>query len=111
MLTGGALDDTFVYLDLRDTNDTILDWRNGNDTIDLTALDANSNLANNQAFVWGGSTATANGLWFVLDTSDLDGTDTILYGDTDGDVSTAEFAITLENFSSFGLTPPPDILL
>ncbi len=62
---------------------------------------------------WGGDTATANGLWFSYDA----GTNTtVLYGDTDGDTSTAEFMLTLQNYSGLNtfstpLTPPPDITL
>ena len=109
-LTGGAGNDDFVYLDLKDTNDTILDFMDsGNDQIDLSALDANSAMALNQVFGWGGNTPTANSLWFSES-----GGNTTLYGDTDGNVSTAEFMILLPGFTGFNpftnpLTPPPDI--
>ncbi len=106
-LTGGDGSDTFVYVDVRDTNDTITDYNPGPDTISLTGIDANQIQAGNQAFAWGGTDPTAFGLWFTHD-----GTDTILYGDTDGDLSTAEFQLTLQNFSGFDAyadpgTPPP----
>ncbi len=109
-LTGGAGNDDFVYLDLKDTNDTILDFMDsGNDQIDLSALDANGALGGNQAFGWGGTTPTANSLWFSES-----GGNTTLFGDTDGNVATAEFMITLPTFSGFAaysnpLSPPPDI--
>ena len=109
-LTGGAGNDDFVYLDLKDTNDTILDFMDsGNDQIDLSALDANGALGGNQAFGWGGTTPTANSLWFSES-----GGNTTLFGDTDGNVATAEFMISLPTFSGFALfgnplTPPPDI--
>ena len=102
---GGA--DTFLYLSVLDTNDFITDFLLGTDQIDLSALDANSALGGDQAFGWGGNTATANSLWF-----EQSGTDTVLYGDTDGNTATAEFMITLQNVSSFTpysdpLDPPP----
>jgi VCBS repeat-containing protein len=109
-LTGGNNDDTFVYLDLKDTNDTILDFMDaGNDQIDLSALDANSATGLNEVFGWGGNTPTANSLWFSES-----GGNTTLYGDTDGNVSTAEFMVLLPGFNGFNaftnpLTPPPDI--
>ena len=112
-LTGGGNDDTFTYLSTLDTNDTILDFMaSGNDQIDLSAIDAVSGGANDP-FAWGGTTATANGLWFSYDA----GTNTTtLYGDTDGNAATAEFMLTLQNYSGLNpfnnpLTPPPDITL
>jgi Ca2+-binding RTX toxin-like protein len=106
VLTGSGGDDTFVYLDLKDTNDTILDFMDsGNDQIDLSALDANGALGGDQAFGWGGSTPTANSLWMVES-----GGNTTLFGDTDGNAATAEFMLTLPSFTGFDpLTPPPDI--
>lgn len=81
--------DTFVYLDVRDTGDTFNDFR-AIFTLDFSAIDADTNTAGNQAFLWGGETATAYGIWTSL-TSDGSGH---LYLDTDGDVSTAELALT-----------------
>jgi Ca2+-binding RTX toxin-like protein len=60
------------------------------DDIDLRLLDANLSLAGNQAFSWGGTTATANGVW-VVDT----GSNLLLMADVNGD-TTAEFALRLE---------------
>ena len=85
-LTGGNGNDTFVYLDLKDTNDTISDFSAG-DKIDLNALDA---LIGNQDFAFGGTTATAHGVWYASV-----GGNTVIYVDTDGNTSTAELAITL----------------
>jgi VCBS repeat-containing protein len=88
-LTGGNGNDTFVYLDLKDTNDTITDFTTG-DHIDLHALDADGVLAGNQDFAFGGTTATAHGVWYAQV-----GGNTVIYVDTDGNTSTAELAITL----------------
>ena len=108
-LTGGAGNDRFIYSLAADGGDTIMDFRNGADAIDLTAIDANGAVDGDQAFGWGGTTASANGLWWA----ELDG-NTVLYGDTDGNAATAEFSITLAGFTGFSAlagSPPPDILL
>jgi Ca2+-binding RTX toxin-like protein len=110
ILIGGYGADTFVYLDLKDTNDTILDFMDaGNDQIDLSAIDANPAMALDQVFGWGGTTPTANSLWFTES-----GGNTTLYGDTDGNAATAEFMILLPGYTGFNaygspLSPPPDI--
>ena len=113
-LTGGAGDDAFVYLSVLDTNDIITDYMSsGSDHIDVTAIDANSGVSGNQSFGWGGEDPTAYSMWFSYDA----GTNTtVLYADTDGNASTAELMITLQNFGGFtGFTthgsPPPDLLL
>jgi VCBS repeat-containing protein len=102
ILTGGGGGDTFFYLDTKDTNDTIKDYDPGPDTINLQAIDANIFAVGNQAFSWGGTDAQSFGLWFKQD-----GANTVLYGDTDGDFTTAEFMLTLENFSGYGAYTAP----
>ena len=89
ILSGGGGSDSFVYLDVKDTNDTITDFALG-DTINLNALDADGVLSGNQNFAFGGTTATAHGVWYAQV-----GGDTLVYVDTDGNSSTAELAITL----------------
>jgi VCBS repeat-containing protein len=96
-LTGSAGNDTFVYLDARDTNDTITDFTSGADKIDLSAIDADPLFAGDQGFTFGGTTATAHGIWYAQS-----GGNVIVYVDTDGNVSTAELAITLTGVSSVG---------
>ncbi|MGE5567308.1 MAG: tandem-95 repeat protein [Parcubacteria group bacterium] len=51
-LTGANGIDTFVYLAVKDTGDTIVDFTHGTDKIDLSAIDANTALANDQAFAF-----------------------------------------------------------
>ena len=97
-LTGSNGNDTFVYLDAKDTNDTITDFTSG-DKIDLSAIDANSNLGGDQGFAFGGTTATANGVWYAQS-----GANVIVYVDTDGNASTAELAITLANTTTANLS-------
>ena len=62
-MTGGDGSDTFRYLAITDsgtpalTRDTITDFVVGTDTIDVSAIDANSRLNGNQAFTFIGSAA------------------------------------------------------
>jgi Ca2+-binding RTX toxin-like protein len=112
VLSGGANDDIFSYLSKLDTGDTITDFRSsGLDQLDLSAIDANELLANDQDFVWGGDDGPiANGLWFSTS-----GGTTTLSGDTNGDL-TADFTLTLQGFTGFApysdpLSPPPDQMI
>jgi VCBS repeat-containing protein len=87
-LNGGTGNDRFVYLDVRDRGDTISGWETG-DRIDLSAIDANP-VAGDQGFAFGGTTATANGVWYAQIAGN-----TVVYVDTDGDTNTAELWLTL----------------
>ena len=89
LLSGGDNGDTFVYLDLRDTGDTISDFGAG-DRIDFSAIDSDPLQAGDQGFTFGGTTATAHGVWY-----DVIGGNTVVYLDSDGNAGTAELAITL----------------
>ena len=89
-LSGNAGADTFYYLTLADRGDTITDFTVGTDKIDVSTIDADGVAAGNQAFAWGNQTATAHGLWFGME-----GADTYVYADTDGDKTTAEFWVKL----------------
>jgi|GEM_PF-937362 len=91
-LTGGAGNDVFKYNALADAGnsyygDTITDLSVG-DKIDLSAIDANSLLAGNQAFSFIGN----NG--FSVFGGELNYWYGVLYGDVNGD-QFADFAITL----------------
>jgi Ca2+-binding RTX toxin-like protein len=96
ILTGAGGNDTFVYLDVKDTNDTITDFTSG-DKIDFSAIDANPALSGDQGFAFGGTTATAHGVWYAQ----LGG-NVIVYMDTDGNASTAELSLTLSGVSTVG---------
>jgi VCBS repeat-containing protein len=93
-LTGGGDNDVFVYLDVRDTNDTITDFTAG-DKIDFSAIDANPAQAGDQGFAFGGTTATAHGVWYAQS-----GANVIVYLDTDGNTATAELSLTLNGVTS-----------
>ncbi|MGZ8419316.1 MAG: M10 family metallopeptidase C-terminal domain-containing protein, partial [Allosphingosinicella sp.] len=98
-LTGGGGADTFRYDSTADSNsasmDQILDFTPGTDRMDLTRIDARTNLAGNQAFTWIGSnafTGTAGQLRAFQQ-----GGDWILQGDVDGDgVADLVIALTLQ---------------
>lgn len=91
-LYGGADStwDVFVFgsgSTSKSSPDTVFDFVAGVDFIDLRQYDANSSASGDQAFVFGGQTAVARGIWCV----DV-GSDIIVYGDITGD-TTSDFAI------------------
>ncbi|MBK5914194.1 VCBS domain-containing protein [Rhodocyclus purpureus] len=92
-LTGGtgATKDVFKFLDAKDTGDTITDFHVGFDSLDFSAIDANTAASGDQAFGLVNSVALqANSInWFV------EGDNTVVQFDNDGDVGSAEFEITL----------------
>lgn len=111
-LFGGVGLDTFLYnADIteigNDPNllETIFDFNENQDILNLSAIDANITLANNQAFSFIGSAAfTAAGQLRFEPTGTGDG---ILYGNVDGTL-TPDFQIRLAGvttFSGIGLTP------
>ena len=89
----------FIYLSLFDTNDTVTDFVSGVGKIDLSALDANPGIINDQAFAWagdlGGQFVQANAVSWHASGGNVD-----IYADTDGNVATAEFHITLSGIAS-----------
>jgi VCBS repeat-containing protein len=87
-LSGAQGADRFAYLSVRDTNDTILDFVHGTDVIDVDALNFNTPV-NSGAF-----TAAHDLVWFVQ------GGNTVVLGDTDGDLTTAEFMVTLNGVTT-----------
>ncbi|MES2625820.1 MAG: VCBS domain-containing protein [Pseudomonadota bacterium] len=108
-LTGGTGVDTFRYLDVRDTGDTITDFSGisgAADKIDLSAIDANPGVVGNNAFAFGGETTilSANSvIWFVNNNGTAGNTAddfTVVQLDTDGDIGTAEIQINLTGVAS-----------
>jgi Ca2+-binding RTX toxin-like protein len=99
-LAGGSGNDTFIFKSIKETTvaasgrDTIYDFTKG-DRIDLSAIDANTKVADNQAFTFvaneGGFTGKAGQLIY-----DKQASDTYIYGDVNGD-RTADFAIRLDD--------------
>jgi hypothetical protein len=92
--------DTVYYLNLQDTNDTIGGFVSGQDKIDLSALDAISG-GSDDAFAWAGQVpgdlakVAANSVsWYTS------GGNVTVLADTDGNVATAEFQITLTGITT-----------
>jgi Ca2+-binding RTX toxin-like protein len=104
-LTGGAGADVFVFRTETDSAnfaaiaDVITDFVQGQDRIDLSAIDASSLIAGNDAFLWAGTaaigTSTAGELRYQkYDNPGTDNDYTLIFGDTDSDTA-AEFVIKL----------------
>jgi Ca2+-binding RTX toxin-like protein len=92
-LAGGLGNDVFLFASATDSvsgteNDKITDFVHGDDTINLVAVDANVNLAGDQAFSYVGAAA------FKGVAGELRYSGGILYGDLDGNKS-VDFQITL----------------
>ena len=101
-MTGGADADTFVFIATANSpagsanRDVITDFLNGADKIDLSAIDANSSVSLDQAFLWGGlnvNTVANSVTW------SQDGVNTIVRGDVNGD-AVADFEIQLNGLHS-----------
>ncbi|UUZ66043.1 hypothetical protein LP417_27960 [Polaromonas sp. P1-6] len=98
-LAGNAGNDTFRFLDTRDTGDTIIDFASG-DKIDFSNIDADPSTANDTlAFAGNTSTLADHAVnWFLNDngTAAITTDDfTVIQVDTDGNVGTAEMEIHL----------------
>ena len=97
-LTGGAGNDTFIWLAASHTGattqaaDVITDFKTG-DRIDLSAIDAKPSTSTNDAFSLVSSFSGPGQIRF---------SDGVLYGNTDGVTTTAEFAIVLTGVTSLG---------
>ena len=106
ILTGGTGEDVFIFRKIGHsspaiaTRDVITDFTQGDDTIDLTIIDANATSSGNQAFIFLASvgaafTGVAGELNFSFE--DSEGTEndrTIVAGDVNGD-QVADFNIEL----------------
>jgi serralysin len=104
MMTGGIGNDTFTFTDISDSlpgsADTIADFTSSNgegsdDQIDLSAIDADTSLAGDQAFALNTSaplTPAAHSIWLAATPNGDGSEDWVLYGDVNGD-TTADFEI------------------
>ena len=97
-LSGGVGEDIFKYVKLSEGGDTITDFTGsgvaGGDRIDLALIDATPGGVNN-AFVFGGTTATAHGVWYAVA-----GGKATVFADIDGNAATAEMRLFLTGVSS-----------
>lgn len=99
VLRGGTQADVFVFNAVTETaktaqRDVIWDFLSGTDDIQLSAIDANTTRAGNQAFAFGGTTATNFAVWYKVSGSDL-----VVHGDVNGD-RLADFQIFVKNNAS-----------
>lgn len=107
LLYGGPGSDTFVFLSTTDSVIGDFFSGRGGDHIDLSAIDANTALAGNQAFTWGGmaypEVAKAGNLWGQhFDASTSSPQFVRVYGDNNGD-GTADFCIDVLNVVSLSV--------
>lgn len=104
-LTGGSGADTFVYLSVAEGGDIVADFVHGADFISLSAIDADTVSGGDQAFTFGGNTAStiANNV-----TWSESGGNTIVRADHTGDTS-ADWTITLTG-TGLGLTSADFVL-
>ncbi|WP_319414306.1 Calx-beta domain-containing protein [uncultured Cohaesibacter sp.] len=91
--------DTFVFSSVNDSkvgkaHDTIYQFENNEDIIDLSDIDANASNSGNQEFAFSGTSASANSIWYAASGSDIS-----VYGDVNGD-GVADFRIDINNVSS-----------
>jgi hypothetical protein len=98
-LYGGTGADDFIYNDgetgkTSTTRDIIYDFKSGTDDLDLRWVDANTKKSGDQNFVFSGTTADNNEVWYKKS-----GANVIVYGDNTGD-GVADFSIELRNVSS-----------
>jgi Ca2+-binding RTX toxin-like protein len=96
-MTGGAGSDTFVFQALSDSvtgggRDRIKDFVAGTDKIDLTQIDADTGLANDQAFSFIGAGAFSHTAGELQ--AKAFGANTLVSGDVDGN-GKADFQILL----------------
>lgn len=97
-LTGGGGRDVFVFnfgSSITGVRDTITDFTQGLDRIDLSGIDANLGSFGDQAFASLGTSAAANRLWWQSLGSDI-----VLRGDINGDTSTVDFELLIKNLAS-----------
>ncbi|WP_198351186.1 VCBS domain-containing protein [Flavisphingomonas formosensis] len=91
MLVGHDGTDTFAFLDVKDTNDTIVDFLPGTDKLDFSSFFDGGV----QHHFTGPVKATHFSAGHDLIWS-TDGNTTVILGDTDGNYSTAEFMVTIQ---------------
>ena len=85
-ISGGAGNDTFLYLAVTESTlaspDIVTDFTRGFDRIDLSSLLGAIDL------IWGGTSAIANGIWYIRN-----GTTVSLFIDTNAAPATADFSL------------------
>jgi Ca2+-binding RTX toxin-like protein len=104
VLSGGAGKDVFQFGATNEIGtttaacDLIADFTRGQDRLDLSAIDANTTVAGNDAFVLLGAGATG-----FTAAGQLRFANGVLYGNTDADLTTVEFALQLTGVRGFSV--------
>ena len=93
--------DVFVFRNVGDSargaqRDQVLQFRAGQDDIDLSLIDANTGRGGNQAFAFAGTKAAAHSVWYV---KQADGV--LVRGDVNGN-KTADFEIWVDDAARLG---------
>lgn len=91
ILQGGAGRDTFQWQRTRESGDTIADFQQGRDVLDLALIDANTALSGDQAFQFAGDSPSSvvNAITYHIEIGR-----TVVLGDRNGDAE-ADFQLTL----------------
>ncbi|HEX8553341.1 MAG TPA: M10 family metallopeptidase C-terminal domain-containing protein [Sphingomonas sp.] len=103
-LTGGSGRDVFVFTESDGSRDTIIDFRRGEDKLDFSAIDGNTNADGQQGFTYVGTRAFSGAAGELR--AYTEGRNTFLAGDVNGD-GVADFTVAL------GTNPflPSDLIL
>lgn len=98
-----AVRDVFIFRAPAETpvgaqRDQIMQFRAGQDDIDLSLIDAHITRAGNQAFAFSGTAAAAHSVWYVKQAGGV-----LVRGDTNGN-KTADFEIWVDDATRLGAT-------
>lgn len=96
-----ATRDVFVFRSTADSmpgarRDVVIQFRPGQDDLDLSAMDANTGRGGNQAFAYGGTTAAAHAVWHVKQAGGV-----LVKGDLNGN-AVADFEIWVADVARLG---------
>jgi len=117
LLTGGDGIDAFHFDAIAElgktaaTRDVVLDFQVGIDDLDFNTMDANTGLTGNQNFVWRGSgafTGVGQLRYYAVDAPGTANDKTIVQGNLDANLATAEFEVELSGYRVLG---PGDFVL
>lgn len=104
-LFGGAdaSRDVFVFRSVAETavgtqRDSVMQFRAGQDDIDLSLIDAHVGRSGNQVFAFAGTTAAAHSVWYVRTADGV-----VVRGDVNGN-RTADFEIWVDDATRLGAT-------
>lgn len=109
-LTGGADADNFIFTATSDSTgaafDSITDFTTAADKLDLSAIDADTTVAGDQAFTLSfamAASGTPHDLWFTSVSDGGSGYNFVWFGDVDGD-GAADFEIHMHALSAISTT-------